>query len=226
MIPRSTAARYRGTTKSLDEIGRELGVTYVLEGTVQFEEVKDSAPRVRVSPELIRVSDTSSVWAHGYDAVMSSVFQVYSDVATEVAKSLAVALDDPERRALAVRPTANTEAYDLYLRAIDYINRGMSAEVFTNAVPMLERAVALDSTFALAWGELSETLALSHWLYISRTDETMAAPRRRPSGRWRCSQTCPRPTGPWATSIIASASTTRRWRSSRSRSSGGPMTSN
>ena len=174
VIPRSTAARYRGTTKSLEEIGRELGVTYVLEGTVQFEEVKDSAPRVRVSPELIRVADTSSVWAHGYDAVMTSVFQVYSDVASEVAKSLAVALDDPERRALAVRPTANAEAYDLYLRAIDYLTRGISTEVFNNAVPMLERAVVLDSTFALAWGALSETLALSHWLYISHTDETMA----------------------------------------------------
>jgi serine/threonine-protein kinase len=177
VIPRSTAFRYKGTQKTLTEIGRELGVSYVLEGTVQWEESKGGAPRVRVSPELIRVSDTTSVWAHGYDAVMASVFQVYSDVAQEVARALEVALNDPERRALAVRPTANTEAYDLYLRAKDYRNRGISAEVFHLATPMLERAVALDSGFALAWGELSEDLALSHWLYINRTDETLARAR-------------------------------------------------
>ncbi len=169
VIPRSTAARYRGTTKSLAEIGKELGVTYVLEGTVQFEEVKDSAARVRVSPELIRVSDTSSVWAHGYDAQLASVFQVYSNVATEVARSLEVALNDPEKQALAVRPTTNAEAYDLYLRANDYLNRGLAVTNFTNAIPMLRRAVTLDPDFALAWGRLSEALGLSHWLYINRT---------------------------------------------------------
>jgi serine/threonine-protein kinase len=174
VIPRSTAARYRGSNKSLADIGRELGVGYVLEGTVQFEEVKGGPPRVRVSPELIRVSDTSSVWAHGYDGVMSSVFQVYSDVAEQVARSLEVALNDPERRAMAVKPTESPEAYDLYLRANDYLNRGLSVTNFNTAIPMLERAVALDSNFAMAWGRMSEALALAHWLYLSRTDAVMA----------------------------------------------------
>ena len=174
VIPRSTAFRYRGTQKSLADIGHELGVSYVLEGTVQWEEARDGTRRVRVSPELIRISDTSSIWAHSYDAVLASVFQVYSDVATEVARSLTVALDDPERRALAVRPTRSPEAYDLYLRAVEYINRGISAENLHNAIPMLDRAVALDSNFALAWGRLSETLALAHWLYVDRSDATMA----------------------------------------------------
>ncbi len=173
VIPRSTAARYRGSSKSVTDIGQELGVGYVLTGTVQFEEAPTGA-KVRVSPELIRVADTSSVWAHGYDAAMASVFEVYSDVSTEVARSLQVALDNPERKALARRPTENAEAYDLYLRAIDYTDRGLSAANFTTAIGMLERAVALDPRFALAWGRLSEALALAHWLYISRTDETMA----------------------------------------------------
>jgi serine/threonine-protein kinase len=178
VIPRSTAFRYRGTQKTLSEIGHELGVSYVLEGTVQWEEARDGTRRVRVSPELIRIADTSSIWAHSYDAILASVFQVYSDVSTEVAKALAVALDDPERRALASRPTQNPESYDLYLRAVDYINRGISGENLHNASAMLERAVALDSNFALAWGRLSETLALAHWLYVDRTDETMARATR------------------------------------------------
>ena len=175
VIPRSTAARFRGTTKSVSEIGRELGVGYVLTGTVQWDDAPGHAPKVRVSPELIRVADTSSVWAHGYDAVLASVFDVYSSISTEVAKALQVALNDPERQALARRPTENSEAYDLYLRAIDYNNRGLSVENFNAAIPMLQRAVTLDPTFALAWGRLSETLALAHWLYIRRTDETLAA---------------------------------------------------
>jgi eukaryotic-like serine/threonine-protein kinase len=174
VIPRSTAARYRGTTKTVSEIGRELGVGYVLSGTVQWDLSPGHDPKVRVSPELIRVADTSSVWAHGYEAVLSSVFQVYSDVSTEVARSLKVTLDDPERLALARRPTENPEAYDLYLRAIDYSNRGLSRDNLNAAIPMLERAVALDPSFALAWGRLSETLGLAHWLYARRSDETMA----------------------------------------------------
>ncbi|HKV73291.1 MAG TPA: tetratricopeptide repeat protein, partial [Gemmatimonadales bacterium] len=174
VIPRSTAARYRGSSKSLSEIGKELGVGYVLEGTVQFEEVAGGPPRVRISPELIRVSDTSSVWAQGYDGVMTSVFSLYSDVAQKVAGSLAVTINEPERAALDARPTSNAEAYDLYLRAVDYLNRGLSVSNFRYATPMLERAVVLDPDFALAWGRLSETLALAHWLYFSRTPETMA----------------------------------------------------
>jgi len=175
VIPRSTAARYRGTTKSVSEIGQELGVGYVLTGTVQWDLAAGKDPKVRVSPELIRVADTSSIWAHGYEAVLSSVFQVYADVSTEVAKALQVTLNDPERKALARRPTENPDAYDLYLRAIDYTNRGLARENFDAAIPMLERAVKLDPKFALAWGRLSETLGLVHWLYISRKDETLAA---------------------------------------------------
>ncbi|MEP6745631.1 MAG: serine/threonine-protein kinase, partial [Gemmatimonadota bacterium] len=113
VIPRSTAARFRGSSKSVSEIAGELGVGYVLTGTVQWDNSPGHAPKVRVSPELIRVADTSSVWAHSYDAVMASVFQVYSDVSTAVAQSLQVALDDPERQALARRPTENAQAYDL-----------------------------------------------------------------------------------------------------------------
>jgi serine/threonine-protein kinase len=177
VIPRSTAARYRGTSKSVSEIGRELGVGYVLTGTVQWDLSGGKDPKVRVSPELIRVSDTSSVWAHGYEAVMSSVFTVYSDVSTAVAKALQVTLKEPERQALARRPTTNPEAYDLYLRAIDYNNRGLARENFNAAIPMLERAVQLDPEFALAWGRLSETLGLAHWLYIIHSDATMARAR-------------------------------------------------
>jgi serine/threonine-protein kinase len=174
VIPRTTAAKYRGSPKSVSEIARELGVGYVLTGTVQWDEAPGREARVRVSPELIRVSDTSSVWAHGYDAVLTSVFDVYSDVSNQVATALAVALNDPQKAALARRPTQNAQAYDNYLRAIDYANRGLARENNEASIEMLQRAVALDSTFALAWGRLAEQLGLVHWLYLRRTDETLA----------------------------------------------------
>jgi tetratricopeptide (TPR) repeat protein len=146
----------------------------VLTGTVQWEETPGKDAKVRVSPELVRVADTSSVWAHGYDAVLTSVFQVYSDVSTQVAGALQVALDDPEKQNLARRPTANAEAYDLYLRAVDLSNRGLAADNFNASIPMLQRAVALDPQFALAWGRLSEQMSLAHWLYVRRNDSTLA----------------------------------------------------
>ena len=175
VIPRASAARYRGTTKSPGEIARELGVGYILTGTVQWDEAPGREARVRVSPELIRMSDTSSAWAHGYDAVITNVFEVYSDISAQVARALAVAIDQNGQNALARRPTQNAEAYDLYLRAVDISNGGLAADNFNRAIPMLERAVALDPQFALAWGRLAEQLGLSHWLYIRRTDSTLTA---------------------------------------------------
>jgi len=173
VIPRATAAKYRGSPKSVSEIAGELGVGYVLTGTVQWDETPGREPRVRVSPELIRISDTSSVWAHGYDAVITSVFDVYSDVSNQVAGALAVALNDPQKAALARRPTDNAEAYDLYLRAVDFANRGLAAQNLEMGIPMLERAVTLDPKFALAWGRMAEMLGLAHWLYVRHTDETL-----------------------------------------------------
>jgi len=174
VIPRASAARYRGSSKSVNEIAQELRVGYVLTGTVQWDEAPGREVRVRVSPELIRVSDSTSVWGNGYDAVLTSVFDVYSDVAKQVAGALAVALNDPQRAALARRPTQNAQAYDLYLRAIDYANLGLSRDNSEASITMLQRAVALDTGFALAWGRLAEQLGLSHWLYYRRTEETLA----------------------------------------------------
>ena len=175
VTPRASAARYRGSSKSPGEIAQELGVGYLLTGTVQWDEAPGREARVRVSPELIRMSDTSSAWAHGYDAVITSVFDVYSDISTQVARALAVAIDRNGQNALTRRPTQVPEAYDLYLRAVDISNGGLAADNFNRAIPMLERAVALDPQFALAWGRLAEQLGLAHWLYVRRTDSTLTA---------------------------------------------------
>jgi len=174
VIARSSAKQYRGTGKTLRQIGDELGVAYVLEGTVRWERAGDTTSRVRVSPQLIRVADGTSVWAHGYDAVLSGVFQIQSDIAEQVAAALDVALAGPERAALAAQPTGNTEAYQYYLRGNEFLNRGYAEEDFTKAVQMYSEAVRLDSGFALAFTRLSRAHDGLYWFRHDPTEQRLA----------------------------------------------------
>src|SRR5206468_11391565 len=78
VIGRTSASRYKNTTKTIPQIGQDLGVDYVLEGSVRWDKAPRGPSRVRVTPQLIRVSDASHVWAHVYDAVLADVFAVQS----------------------------------------------------------------------------------------------------------------------------------------------------
>jgi TolB-like protein/tetratricopeptide (TPR) repeat protein/tRNA A-37 threonylcarbamoyl transferase component Bud32 len=174
VISRTSAMQYKATRKSVHQIGQELGVAYVLEGSVRWERAGTGPSRVRVTPQLIRVSDDSHVWADRYDAVLAEVFEVQSTVAERVVTALGVALSEPERQVLAARPTANLEAYDYYLRGNDYANRGFAEDDQRAAAQMYGKAIALDSTFALAWAKLAQTQAQIYWFYYDRTAEQVA----------------------------------------------------
>jgi eukaryotic-like serine/threonine-protein kinase len=153
----SSSSQYRGTTKSPGEIGRELGVQYLLTGTVRWERSAGGGSRVRVSPELIQVATASTRWQQPFDAALTDVFQVQADVASRVAQALDVALKANEQQALAVRPTANLAAYELYLQGNEAgggFDQVLPADL-RRAAGFYERAVALDSGFALAWAQLS-----------------------------------------------------------------------
>src|SRR5213079_251130 len=155
VIGRTSAVQYKKTTKTIPQIGQELGVEYILEGTVRWEKPLHGPNRVRVTPQLIRVSDASHVWANVYDAVLADVFAVQSTIARQVAETLNVALVAPERQALDAKPTTNLEAYDYYLRGKDYQARQLDDEDAHLAVRMYQRAVQLDPTFVLAYGALT-----------------------------------------------------------------------
>src|SRR5207247_4060927 len=155
VIGRTSARQYKKTTKTIPQIGQDLGVDYVLEGSVRWDRPPRGPSRVRVTPQLIRVTDASHVWANVYDAVLADVFAVQSNIARQVAETLDVALLAPEREALAAKPTANLEAYDYYLRGKDYDARSYVEEDAHLAVRMYQRAVQLDPTFAVAWAALA-----------------------------------------------------------------------
>jgi TolB-like protein len=103
VISRTSAIQYKGSNKAVREIGEELGVEYVLEGTVRWERPPEGPSRVRVTPQLIRVSDDTHLWSERYDAVLADIFQVQSDMAEQVAQALNIALVERERQALQSR---------------------------------------------------------------------------------------------------------------------------
>ena len=164
VIGRTSAVQYKKTTKTIPQIGQELGVEYILEGTVRWEKPPHGPNRVRVTPQLIRVSDASHVWANVYDAVLADVFAVQSNIARQVAETLNVALLAPEQEALKAKPTTNLEAYDYYLRGKDYQARELDEGGARLAVRMYQRAVQLDPTFALAYAALARAHLARSWL--------------------------------------------------------------
>jgi serine/threonine protein kinase/tetratricopeptide (TPR) repeat protein len=153
----NSSGQYKGTAKSARQIGEELGVDYLLVGTVRWEKGASGASRVRVSPELIQVASSAAKWQEPFDASVTDVFQVQTDIAGRVAEALDVALGTAERRTLAARPTASLEAYDAFLTGEEVSARMSTVDpvAVRRAAGYYEQAVALDSGFALAWAQLS-----------------------------------------------------------------------
>jgi serine/threonine-protein kinase len=173
VISRSSAVLYTGTDKTIGQIGEELGVDYVLEGTVQRERPADPTSRIRIIPQLIRVSDDSHVWTDIFDETLTDVFGVQSEIAERVALGLDATLHGSERVLVKERPTESLVAYDQYMRGRDYLwHKGWPAQDGNSlriAVDMFERAIASDSTFTLAYTELAN----AHWaLFTSFVDPT------------------------------------------------------
>ena len=177
VIGRTSAIRYKDTDKSIAEIGAELSTNYVLEGSVRWQRSTEGLSRVRVTPQLVRVSDETHVWANIYEEEIADIFEVQSDIAGEVAEALDLALLDGGR-SLHDKPTDNLEAYDLYLRAKDYTNRTISRENNRIALSLLERAIELDPTFAMAYSELALEHDKSYWYFFDRSPERLARAKR------------------------------------------------
>ncbi len=127
VISRQSAKSYAGTTKSSQEIGNELGVDYILGGTVRWAGSADGEGRIRISPQLVRVEDDTQIWSETYDRVIDDIFTVQSEIAESVVAELGVNLLDTERQTLNAAPTDNTEAYQAYLKAIELWGTPVSA---------------------------------------------------------------------------------------------------
>jgi len=163
---------YRRTAKSLPQIARDLSVDYILVGKIRWERSAGGS-RVRVSPELIKVTPgtaPTTKWAEPFDAALTDVFQVQADIAGRVSKALDLALGSGAQPAAAAAPTRSTEAYDYYLRGNEYYDRQTMADVRL-ALQMYQRAVGLDSAFALAWARIARAEGYVYWLGTRSDDQ-------------------------------------------------------
>ncbi|HLS48057.1 MAG TPA: protein kinase [Gemmatimonadales bacterium] len=190
---RSSSAEYKQTAKSPQEIGRELGVDYLLTGTVRWVKGSgDATSRVRVSPELIAVTTGATDWQQPFEASLTDVFRVQADIAGRVAGALDVALGASQAEGLAVRPTASLAAYDFYLQGLAARSRGSAINSLRDALGHFQRAVALDSGFVAAWAGISDAAGLMYGqgmvspalmeLARSAADRALALAPDRPDG--------------------------------------------
>ena len=177
VIGRQTSRGYAGTTKSPQQIATELGVNYLLTGTVRWDRSSDGKEMVRVSPALVRTADATQVWAQPYQTVLSGIFEVQSKVANEVASALNIALLAPERTALAAKPTENIEAYGFYLRGVELIRNSLAVRDLRSAIDALQKAVELDPEFAAAHAWLSIGHTELYWFHGDRTEERVRLAR-------------------------------------------------
>ena len=175
VIARTSSVQYKETTKSPRQIGQELDVEYLLTGTVRWDKDTSSPSRVRVSPELVQVSTASTKWQAPFEAPLTDVFGMQADVAARVAEALGLALGAGERELLAERPTENLAAYDAFLKGeAETGGYALDLAAFRRAIDYYERAVALDSTFALAWARLSRALSWTYWAAPTSAGDTAA----------------------------------------------------
>lgn len=149
---RTSAMRYRGQLdKSVREIGRELGVSAILEGSVRL-----AGNRARIVVQLIDVDTDAHLWSETYDRELTDVFAIQSDVAVQVASALKAALSPKEQERIERKPTENLEAYNALLLGRHHWNK-WTEEGFATSQRYFERAIELDPDFALAYSWLADS---------------------------------------------------------------------
>lgn len=155
VLPTGSVFRYTNRDKDAITIGKELGVEGVLDGTVQRQ-----GDIVRVTAQLIRVSDGKTVWSIKHDEQQSNVFALQDSISQQLAASLIPEISATRKRTVWARPTANTEAYQAYLMGMHFWNR-RTRESLVKAIQYLEEAVQKDPNFAQAHATLADCFFLS-----------------------------------------------------------------
>ncbi len=177
VIARTSVMHYKHSQESIPQIGRELGVQYVIEGSVR----RDSE-RVRITAQLIQVKDQSHVWAREYDRDLGHLLELQGEIAREVANEIELSLGERPRietaQEAAARPpgTQSYEAYDLYLKG-RYLWNKRTAEGFRQAVDYFQQAIDKDPNYAQAYAGLADTYGLLSTWYLGPQNELMPKAR-------------------------------------------------
>jgi len=154
VISRTSTQRYKSSPDDLPQIAKRLGVSSILEGSVQ-----KTGDRVRVTVQLINAASDAHLWAETYDRNLTDVFAAESDIAKMIADTLRAKLSGSEQQAIAVRPTQNAEAHQLYLRGRYFWNKRTGADL-KKAIDYFNQAIGKDPNYALAFAGLADAYVL------------------------------------------------------------------
>ena len=169
VISRNTMEMYRESNKSTPTIASEVGVSYILEGSVQRY-----AEKVRITVQLIEGNTDQHLWSDNYDRDLTDIFAIQTEIAISVAQELRATITSIEQTIIESVPTSDLMAYDYYLKGMDYLNRSYAEEDFRYAVQMFERAVEIDPNYTLAWVGLASVSRFIYWHHYDRSEEHLA----------------------------------------------------
>jgi TolB-like protein len=173
VIARNSSFVYKGQAVDVKQVGRELGVRYVLEGSV-----RKAAGRVRITGQLIDTASGAHFWADRFDGGLEDIFELQDQVASRVVGAIAPKLEQAEIERAKGKPTESLDAYDWYLRGVAFVHRE-SKDSIAEALRLFHRAIELDPGFALAHG-------MAVWCYNRRKSERLGI-----RGRRRCRRSRP-----------------------------------
>ncbi|MFC2084407.1 protein kinase [Bacteroidota bacterium] len=160
VISRKSAFNYANTNATTERIGEELNVDYIITGTVRWAKSLDGLGKVRITPSLIQVSNDLQIWAEPFERVITDIFQIQSDIAKKVIQQLDVEIIDSELKSVENKPTQNLESYHAFLQGRYYERKPhFTVNDWLQVVNSYQRAVELDSTFALAYADLAKSHA-------------------------------------------------------------------
>jgi len=154
VISRTSTQHFKSSPENLAQVAKQLGVANILEGSVQR-----SGDQVRVNVQLIKAATGAHLWADTFDRKLIDIFTVESDIATTIAQTLQVKLTGSEKTSVAKRPTANTEAYELYLKGRFFWNKRTGTDLRT-AIEYFNQALSKDPNYALAYAGLGDAYGL------------------------------------------------------------------
>ena len=153
IVSRTTSMQYKGTTKDIQTIGREISVRYILEGSVR--KYQDN---IRITAQLIDVRNDNHLWAETYKGKLADVFDIQEQVSRQILDALRIKLAPTENVLLSKRPTINPEAFDYCLRARDFLERRTKNNILF-AMQLYQKAIELDPKYAAAYAGLGESYA-------------------------------------------------------------------
>ena len=175
IFSRPTVLAFRDKSVTPSQIGQQLGAAYVLTGTL-----RRSGARLRINAQLVDTHTDFPLWSERFDREMKDVFEVQDEMARKIAEALRITLSPEELEALAIKPTENLQAYDLYLRGKRYARR-QTRQDLEFALQMFENAVSIDPSFALAYAACANACAMFYCNY-SR-DQVWVERAREASGK-------------------------------------------